>query len=130
MNGMRTRPSILRRCRWLIGTSSDEIAIWTLVIDKRGHALWEAARVPLRRHQRLRLAALALDHELVESAEIGVGGGHERIRIGPLRGHGLPVLRQPNRNFGLRVGAFGYRMHLVKLQGRVMRHESLDAVEG
>src|SRR5258708_21320476 len=61
--------------------------------NRPGHD--EAKRLPLRHHHGFRLAALALDHELVEGAEIGVGGRHERIRIGPLRGHGLSVLRQP-----------------------------------
>src|SRR6266478_7484907 len=55
----------------------------------------DRARVPLRHHHGFRLAALPLDRELVEGAEIGVGGCHERIRIGPLRGHGLSTLRQP-----------------------------------
>ena len=59
--------------------------------DKPGHD--EAKRLPLRHHHGFRLAALSLDHELVESAEIGVSGRHERIRVGPLRGHRLAVLR-------------------------------------
>ncbi len=36
-------------------------------------------RIETLRHHGFRLAALALDHQLVESAEIGVGGGDKRV---------------------------------------------------
>ena len=47
----------------------------------------------------------------------------------PLRGHRAAVLRQPHRDLGLRVGAFGHRVHLVELQLGLVRHQRLDAVE-
>src|ERR1700730_796142 len=136
-------------CRWTAAMASRP---WRSTSKSQiGPALWEDGRTAkpewpedpatpilkksqgeprLRYNHRFRLAALPPDHELVEGAQIGLGGGHERIRIGPFRSHRLAVFGQANRHFGLRVGAFGYRMHLVEFQHRVMRHQSLDAVEG
>ena len=40
-----------------------------------------------------------------------------------------PLLRQPHRHFRLRVGAFGYRMHLIKLKLRLVRHQRRIALK-
>src|SRR6266702_8302321 len=68
--------------------------------------------------QRLRLALLALDHQLVERAEIGLGRGDEGVGIGALGGHRLAVLGEPHRHLRLGVGPLGDRMHLVELEQR------------
>ena len=78
---------------------------------------------------RFELAALPPHHQLVERGEIGLGRGDQRVGIGALGGHRAAVLRQPHRDFRLRVGAFGHGVHLIKLQHRLVRHHRLDAVE-
>src|SRR5437868_314675 len=47
---------------------------------------------PLADHQRLAVAAVALDQQLVERTEIGLGGRHQRVRVGALRGDGAAAL--------------------------------------
>ena len=66
-----------------------------------------------------RQVALVLHDDLVERAEIGFGGSHQRIRIGPLRRHRAAFMGEPHRDFGLRVGAFGDGVDLVS--GRASR---------
>src|SRR5689334_2899173 len=59
--------------------------------------------------------ALTLHDDLVERAEIGLGGGHQRVGIGGARGHGAAFMAEAHRDFGLRVGAFGHRVDLIEL---------------
>src|SRR6185436_16447381 len=73
-----------------------------------------------------RPVALVLHDDLVERAEIGFGGRHQRIRIGALRRHRAAFMGEPHRNFGLRVGAFGHGMDLIQLQLGLVRYQRLD----
>src|SRR6266436_9353908 len=73
--------------------------------------------------------ALALHDDLVERPEIGLGRGHQRVRIGSFRRHRAALMGEPNRNFGLRIGTLGDGMDLIQLQLGLVRHQRLDAVE-
>src|SRR5205823_12813269 len=72
-------------------------------------------QAPLREH-RFRLALAAARHELIERAEISLGGGNQRIRIGTLGGHRAPALGKTHRHLRLRVGALCHRVHLIELE--------------
>ena len=61
--------------------------------------------------------------ELVEGAQVGFCGCHQRIGVGSLRSKRATTFGKPDRHFSLGVCATRYGMHLVELQRRLMRHE-------
>src|SRR3981081_484939 len=60
---------------------------------------------PFRHDQRFEIAALAPDDQLVERAQIGLGGGDEGVGIRALRTDRAALLGEPDRDLGLGVGA-------------------------
>src|ERR1700738_2474664 len=66
--------------------------------------------------RRRRHVALALHDDLVERSEIGLGGSHQRVRIGTARGPRTTFISPSNRHFGLSIGALGGGMDLIQLQ--------------
>ncbi len=78
------------------------------------------------------MEAAALGHQLVERADVGLGGGHHRVGVGGTRGHqlALGLVLQPHRHLGLGVRAFGHGVHLVEGELRLVRDQLHDGVEG
>src|ERR1700694_2810472 len=69
--------------------------------------------------RRRRHVALALHDDLVERSEIGLGGSHQRVRIGTARGHRTTFMSQSHRHFGLSIGSFRDHADLIQLHRRL-----------
>src|SRR6476646_861779 len=76
-----------------------------------------------------RRGLVALAGQLVERAEVGLGGRYQGVRIGPFGGERTSAFRKPNRYFRLRIGAAGYRVHLIKFKRRIVWHQRTYRLE-
>ena len=104
--------------------------------QRRGAALACVISLKVRRSDRrhhclclLAYGAAALDDDLVQGAQIRLGRSDQRVRIGGTRGHRAALVRQSDRDLGLRVGALGHRVHLIEFELRLVRNERLDRVK-
>src|SRR5215813_10165099 len=85
--------------------------------------------LPLTSQLVLRVHTFGLALQLVERADVGLGGGHHDIGVRADAVDDAPALRQAHRDLALRLGAGGHRVHRVEQQLGAALRDRLDRLE-
>src|SRR5689334_17658107 len=86
--------------------------------------------LPLSSQLVLRVHPFGLAFQLIQRADVGLGGGHHDIGVRAHPVDDAPALRQADRHLPLRLGALRHRVDRIEQQLGAALRQALDRLEG